>query len=153
VNWNKPSRQLMWRAIETYLRAAYDGAPSPAVTGRLESLRAVPDEFLYQSPHLEPTPKQDPIRFSLRLGNRWYPHMKLAIERSPDGSGCLFRADTHDQHIRPAPESREYAAFCELMEKNQRLASRIEAEWEAQGIPTFKSFLRDDLARRGVRPS
>jgi len=35
-----------------------------------------------------------------------------------------------------------------MMEKNQSLASRIEAAWESGGLPTFKSFLRQDLARR-----
>ena len=85
---------------------------------------------------------------SLRLGNPWYPHMKLTIERAPDGKTSLFRADTHDRHIHVGPESPEYAAFCQMMEKNQSLASRIEAAWESGGLPTFKSFLRQDLARR-----
>jgi hypothetical protein len=77
--------------------------------------------------------------------------MKLVIERSPDGAGHLFRADTHDRHIRPAPGSREEAAFRELMEFNQRLAQTIETAWEQRGLRTFKAFLREDLERRGVR--
>ena len=34
------------------------------------------------------------------------------------------------------------------MELNRQVAEEIEAAWERQGIPTFKSFLREDLARR-----
>jgi hypothetical protein len=70
------------------------------------------------------------------------------IERSPDGRAHLFRADTHDRHIRPKPESREYAAFTELMKQNQSLAEQIEAAWAERGLNTFKSYLRRDLASR-----
>jgi hypothetical protein len=34
------------------------------------------------------------------------------------------------------------------MEENQRLSERIENDWATQGLPTFKSLLREDLARR-----
>jgi hypothetical protein len=34
------------------------------------------------------------------------------------------------------------------MERNQKLAEKIEAAWEAVQLPTFKQFLREDLKRR-----
>lgn len=145
--WEKPTPAAFWKAVEIYLAAAYDAVP-PAVRARLDSLRAMPEPELYQSKVFEPTPKDHPTRLSVRLGNLWYPHMKLAVERAPDGRRSLFRADTHDQHVQVAPGSRDYAAFCEMTRNNQSLASRIEADWESCGIPTFKSFLREDLARR-----
>jgi hypothetical protein len=74
--------------------------------------------------------------------------MKLIVDRAPDGHGYLLRADTHDAHIQPAPGSRERAAFKELMTRNHAMADAIEAAWEAQNLPTFKKFLREDLARR-----
>ena len=148
MNWEKPSAAEFWKAVEVYLAAAYDAALPAAVCARIETLRAAPADTLYQSTVFEPVPREAPVRLNLRLGNRWYPHMKLVIERSPDGRGSLFRADTHDRHIQVDPSSREYAAFRELMENNQGLASRIESAWEAGGLATFKSFLRDDLARR-----
>jgi hypothetical protein len=74
--------------------------------------------------------------------------MKMAIEPAPDGRTFLFRADTHDQHVRPAPESKEYAMFCELMKMNQQMASAIETAWSAAGVPTFKDYLRHDLESR-----
>jgi hypothetical protein len=82
--------------------------------------------------------------------------MKMVIERSPDGRSHLFRADTHDRHIRPKPDSREYAAFTELMKMNQTLAEQIEGDWAERGLNTFKSYLRRDLASRqqpGVSPN
>jgi hypothetical protein len=74
--------------------------------------------------------------------------MKLVIERSPDGSGALFHADTHDRHVQPPPDAPEAGAFAELAAKNQELSARIEAAWEEAGLPTFKRYLREDLARR-----
>jgi len=87
-------------------------------------------------------------QIAVRLGNYVYPHMKLVIEPRPDGRGYLFRADTHDRHVRVPPSSPEYAVFQELMEKNQKLAEGIEHAWATEGLPTFRTFLREDLARR-----
>jgi hypothetical protein len=157
MGWHKPEPALVWRAVAAYLPRAYDGAvgshdvpagtPS-AVRSRLESLRMVAPSDFYASPVLERDNPAHPTKFALRLGNRHYPHMKLVIERAPDGHGHLFRADTHDAHCRPAPGSRDHAVFCRLMDQNREVADAIEAAWEAQGLPTFKSYLRDDLARR-----
>jgi hypothetical protein len=74
--------------------------------------------------------------------------MKLSIDRRPDQIGFLFRADTHDRHICPSPASKEHGKFRQLMEKNQKLAQTIEAAWEEGGLPTFKSYLKQDLQRR-----
>ena len=74
--------------------------------------------------------------------------MKLSIDMRPDQGGFLFRADTHDRHICPSPASKDYATFRELMEKNQKLAQNIEAAWGEGGLPTFKSYLKQDLERR-----
>ena len=74
--------------------------------------------------------------------------MKLVIERTPGGSDYLLRADTHDGHVRPKPGSPDEAAFNQLIVENQRLAEAIELAWERDGLPTFKSHLRQDLARR-----
>jgi hypothetical protein len=159
MGWHKPEPALVWRAVNTYLSIAYDGpsgaagvpAGTPsAVKSRLESLRLAPSSDFYASPVFERdnAASPTPTKFSLRLGNRHYPHMKLVIDRSPDGHGHLLRADTHDAHCRPAPGSRDYHVFSQLMDRNREVAERIEAAWEEQGVPTFKAYLRDDLARR-----
>jgi hypothetical protein len=141
-------------AVDAYVTVSYGGggpssAPS-AVRQRLETLRACPAEQFFDCPVFEPDDKQSPTRYALRLGNAFYPHMKLVVERSPDGKTFLFRADTHDRHIRPAPESREYKAFCELMQMNQKSAEAVEVEWAKRGVPTFKEYLRRDLERRAA---
>lgn len=164
--WQRPDPQTVWRAIETYLRHAYPppsgaaggaaaaAAPTPpaAVRNRLETLRSLPDQSFYECPAFERAGGEPgdphPNRYSLRLGNRLYPHMKLVIDRAPDGRSYLLRADTHDAHCQPRPGSPEQAAFAQLSRHNREVAEAIETAWEAEHLPTFKQFLRDDLARR-----
>ncbi len=148
--WNRPAQAQLWSAIEIYLSHAYGEPPPPAVRARLQTLRATVGEDLFVSPLFERTHDGGAIiRYSLRLGNRFYPHMKLAIERAPAGSRHLFRVDTHDRHVRPPAGSSEEQAFANLLANNQSSAEAIEAAWEHAGIPTFKAYLREDLARRG----
>jgi hypothetical protein len=150
VNWERPSTEQVWSAIEVYLRTSYpQGAPA-SVKRRLDQLRETDGDGIWDSPAFERTPADGPTKYALRLGSPIYPHMKLVVERSPDGLGHLFRADTHDRHCRPAPDSREYGAYCAMMEENHRIAKDIERAWEAEGVPTFKQFLKADLARRAA---
>lgn len=148
MRWPDPS--LVWRAIDAYIKVAYGGPPPSAVRSRLDTLRALADDAdsFYDSPVFEKKGDTGESSIMLRLGNKFYPHMKLAIERRPDRHGCLFRADTHDAHCCPVTTSREYQAFRQLMELNQTVAQAIESEWEKEGVPTFKTFLKEDLARR-----
>ena len=146
--WETPNPALVWKPIEIYLSNAYERPPSLAVRQRLDQLRGSTEDAFFACNAFEATPREAPNRLDLRLGNRCYPHMKMVIERAPDGRRCLFRADTHDRHIQPAPGSREYDAFRQLREQNQSIAWKIESAWERQGVPTFKSYLREDLERR-----
>jgi hypothetical protein len=169
MSWAKPPPTLVWDAIRAYLEVVYGagasttspaaaaGSSTPAspqaptaVRDRLDTLRATPPGDFFDSPVFERDDPKTPTRYALRLGNKLYPHMKFVIERSPDGRTFLFKADTHDQHIRPKPESREYRAFTELMKLNQQTAEGVEAEWARRGMPTFKGYLRQDLARRAA---
>lgn len=147
-NWQRPTAGDLEQALQLYIEHAYVGAAPPtAVRQRTDAVRAAGDAP-FDCPAMEREAGDDPARFNLRLGNRFYPHMKLVVERSPEGRSHLFRADTHDRHIQPPPGSKEADAFRELMAKNLSVANAIEAAWEAAGLPTFKQYLREDLARR-----
>jgi hypothetical protein len=148
MNWELPPPAETWKAIELYLARAYAGDPPLGVRARLDALRSASESDFYRLAAFERFPSDEPVRFLLRLGNRFYPHMKLAIERSPDGVHCLFGVDTHDRHVQPKPHSAEAAAFAELARKNLDIARQIEQALDENGLPTFKRFLRDDLARR-----
>lgn len=151
MSWDKPPAAEFWTAIEIYLRFAYGGSRlSGAVEKRINTLRAADPSDLYASPVFERDHPDAPRRLSLRLGNPTYPHMKLVLEARPGGTGYLYRVDTHDRHCRPAPESREYRLFCELTDNNQKLAEAIEQDWAHAHLPTFKEFLKEDLAARAA---
>lgn len=147
MSTNLPNSSQLRQAITLYLARAYPGPPPKAVQHRLDQLQQYAGDP-YAAAVFEHTTVGNAPRLSLRLGNAFYPHMKLSIDRAPDGSASLFRADTHDKHIAVSPGSPEEAVFRKLKEDNQRLAHQIEADWEQAGLPTFKTFLRDDLARR-----
>ena len=152
MSWRKPAPSVVWQAIETYLKHAYPGPPPSAVRARLETLRSTAEPDFFDCPVFErPAAEAAPARYCLRLGNRFYPHMKMLVERSPDRTGSLFRADTHDTHCQPPPGSREHAAFAALVEQNRQIAADIEHAWEGAGLPTFRSYLKDDLAKRKAK--
>jgi len=142
-----PEPTQVWQAIDTYMGIAYEDPATPAVRSLLATLRSWAGPF-YAAPVFVNTGDEAAPRVSLRLGNRHYPHMKLVLEASPDRSQYLFKADTHDRHVCPPQDSPEFADFRKLMDENQRLSERIENDWAEQGLPTFKSLLREDLARR-----
>ena len=146
-----PDPQLVFKAIDAYLQGAYGGEPPVPVRSALATLHAWAGKF-YNCPVFSKDAHTPPNRYMIRLGNRHYPHMKLAIERSPDGQTFLFRADTHDRHCLPPEGAPEHAPFVRLMEQNQEVAQQVETVWAALNIPTFKTWLREDLARRGSTP-
>jgi len=140
---------MVRKAIDIYLRLAYDEGRLPAaVQQRLSQLHGDDASEFFKAKAWECDASLNPPRCKLRLGNRHYPHMKLAIDPRPDSQGFLFRADTHDRHVCPPPTSKEYPLFCDLMGKNQKLSQQIETAWAEAGLTTFKTYLRDDLARR-----
>jgi hypothetical protein len=150
VTWPRPQPAAVWRAIELYLPVAYAGvSPSATVLRRLEALpRDCALGDFYACPLFEIAGAPAPQRYSLRLGNAIYPHMKLLIGPTPRGDGYLFRADTHDRHVQVSPDSPEYSTLCDMLAKNHDIGTAIEAAWESAGLPTFKQYLREDLARR-----
>lgn len=153
MGWPKLSSSQVQRAIGIYLAHAYAGPLPSAVRGKLDTLHSLAEADLFDSPLFERDAPEHPSKLSLRLGNKLYPHMKLTIERSPDRQSYLFRADTHDRHVAPQPGTRDYAAFMQLMDQNHRMAQDIEAAWADAKLPTFKTYLRDDLARRQAKRS
>jgi hypothetical protein len=142
-----PEPAVVDKAVEAYLKQAYEGEPPAMVRSALATLHAWRGRY-YTCPVFTKDANTPPDRYSMRLGNRYYPHMKLVIQRASDGKSFLFRADSHDRHICPPEGSPEHAEFSQLMARNQLIAQAIESAWADEGLPTFKTWLRDDLARR-----
>ncbi|HZH03166.1 MAG TPA: hypothetical protein VEY30_05230, partial [Myxococcaceae bacterium] len=123
----RPPSALVWKAIDIYLESAYGAALPLAVKSRVEALRALDEEAFFESEILEQEAASGSARYCLRLGNRFYPHMKMIVETAPGGQGFVFRADCHDRHCCPPEGAPEYTEFLDLMEKNRVLAQGIEA--------------------------
>jgi hypothetical protein len=145
-----PDRDTVLKAVDIYMAHAWDHEPAVHVRSLLSTLRTWGGK-LYACPCFVKNDANPPTRYAMRLGNRQYPHMKLVIELAPDGQTWLFKADTHDRHCCPPDGAAEHAPFCNLMEQNQRIASAVESAWAEAKLPTFKSWLREDLDRRKAR--
>lgn len=144
---HRPEDKTIWQAIEMYLQHAYQHGKQPAsVQSRLDVLRSACGSII-SSNAFETKSEGEGKRFSLRLGNQFFPHMKLVVECRP-GDEWFFRADAHDAHCRPPEGSKELESYRELVAKNREITSMIEKDWADHGLPTFKTFLRKDLARR-----
>jgi hypothetical protein len=154
-----PNPDEVKRAVDLYLPIAYPphtGALPPhvvALVAQLEHATAQSPRAFFASEIFQRCPGPDEVtEHALRLGNHFYPHMKLLVIWSQAAQHYIYQVDTHDRHCCPPEASPEHAAFCELMARNVALGKQIEAAWDSAGILTFKRFLRDDLARRS-RPS
>ena len=142
-----PDSAQVRRAIDVYLQTAYGAELPLRVRSQMKVMDAWHGKFFKCSVFVQDAQAAQP-RYYIRLGNTFYPHMKLAIELPPNGNQFMYRVDTHDRHCCPAAGNPEYDEFRELMAKNQKLAGEIEAAWDTAGLPTFKAFLREDLKRR-----
>ena len=129
-----PNASDFLRAVDIYLKIAYDDAPPSAVRLRLETLTAMPHEDFYQSAVLERDSAEKTMRYMLRLGNQTYPHMKMALYRESKGDWG-FIVEEHDQFGTPAPGSREYRFFAQMIAHNRELAVAIEKAWKNQKLP------------------
>src|SRR5690606_6479943 len=127
----RPDRTEVLRAIDLFIANAYgtDASPSKTVQSGLADLRdrASDEAQFFASPLFLKPAKDAPIgSYTLRLGNRFYQHMKLVIQPTPDGAQAMYRADTHDRHLCPPADHPEHGAFMVLRGKNQAIAEAIE---------------------------
>jgi hypothetical protein len=144
----KPDAALVQKAIDVYLSNAYPGdGPPMTVRSMVSTLRTYAGDFFKAPTFVKDDPK-NPRKYTLRLGNKHYPHMKLVYELGPDARTFLFRADSHDAHCCPPAGTPEHDAFRALMQANQETVTAIENAWAAADLPTFKTFLKVDLAKR-----
>jgi CheY-like chemotaxis protein len=128
------------RAIGVYLDLAFAGSgrrpavpidweSDPSVETILQAFRSDPSAGLMR-------------RYVLRLGNAWYPNMKLVFQELLVKDRFFFAVDTHDD----VPVDRSIVDFdrwIELKQRNRRLRAAIEAAWQEAGVPTFASIVAE----------
>ena len=139
---NFPPLPDLLRACDLYMQIAYASAKPPSnVTKDLAAIRAPGELNLAQLSICEHDGSSSPSQLALRLGNRFYPHMKLAIQSRPDRLGYTFRVETHDQHLLSSEALTEWDKFEELLQSNARIAHEIEQAWFANNLPTGNAVL------------
>ena len=151
-----PAGQLQ-NAIGIYLRFAYPSGEVPkAVQERADAIRALAANAAVSADLLEPMSCAKGTAYALRLGQPMYPHMKLVVEPAVCETagpevGLFFRVDSHDRHLHAAPGSPDAEWLSLVRASNKALTDQIECAWSAADIPTFKDYLRRQLAARKAR--
>lgn len=130
------------RAVGIYLDLAYGGS---AVPRRLPNLAlpasAKPAEILALfAKDVVADGEQRRVRYTLRLGNRNYPFMKLVLQEHLLRGEFIFGVDTHDE-MEIKPDFPDYEAWLAVRRFNRKLKLDIEAQLAAEGIPTAAALL------------
>ena len=144
--------RVLQRAVQIYITQAYAGQTLPApVQEREARVMALDVADPVSTDLFEPGSAPGAEAYELRLGQPMYPHMKMIIENRPAGPGVIFRADAHDTHLHAPPDSADAPLLAKLRVSNQQMVEKIEAAWVAAGVPTFRDYLRQELADRRAR--
>lgn len=144
------------KAIEVYLDHAYargEGrhrAPSHDLPSN-----ASPDQVLrlFKREVSESDGGDERVRYTMRLGNRNYPFMKLVLQQHIVEGEYYFVVDTHD-HMDIKPSYPDYDAWQAVRRFNDDLKRKIESGFSAHDLPTASCIRRavDDRAAADVDP-
>lgn len=143
------SHSLLEQACRTFLRCAYPDGEQTIPTPRNRFLKLQGDEpleGLFAPPvgQVLRTAEGGTRGYALRLGCAHFPHLKLQV-LDVDGR-CLFAVDTHDA-IHLDPSSPDMPRWRQIQQANRQLKEQIEHAWEAEGLLTFNSLLREEVER------
>jgi CheY-like chemotaxis protein len=136
---------LIEKATAIYLRLAY-GDAKPRSKPDFSSASTIADALeVFQNEQ-----KFGKMRkWSLRLGNRRYPFMKLVLQELLVRDRFFFAVDTHDD-LDLGAGCDDFEAFVALKGENAALKEAIEKAWRAEKIPTFASLVADVEAESRV---
>ena len=150
-----PRADVLRDAIDMYLSRAYpDGADE-----RISRKFTVPDDcglavWLIQTVG-EPEPDDADIdgarSIALRIGNAFYPNMKMRLTRPPGSDVFLLMVDSHDVMLTAPEGSPDHQALEELKAANAAIAGDISGAWDAAGLPTERGYLRDKISQARKR--
>ena len=150
-----PRAEALRDAIDMYLSRAYPDGADEQISRRF----TVPDDcdlagWLIEAVG-EPEPADadiDSVRsIALRLGNAFYPNMKLRLTRPPGNDIFLLMVDSHDVMLAAPPGSPDYEALEELKASNAAIVGDITHTWDAAGLPTERNYLRDKIRQARKR--
>jgi two-component system, OmpR family, phosphate regulon response regulator PhoB len=136
------------QAIKIYQDLAYGpGRPrrpqealDAAAGGGVEALLA-----LFQKEQVETVPGHPCHRYTMRLGNRNYPFMKLLLQEHLLAGEFYFGVDTHDQ-MEIKPDYPDYEQWLAVRRFNSELKRQIEQGFEQAGLDTAAVVRRQIVA-------
>jgi len=135
---------LFAKAVTTYLRLAYKDRAIPIrISSQLDWISSWGNaESVWCDHHFEIHQGYAGYQYFLRLGNWFYPHMKLGVVECSGCSGeFVFVADTHDRHFEVDPNTPDFELFQQIQRQNELLKVEIEKSWSEAGIPTASTLL------------
>ncbi len=146
--------EMVRRAIAIYQEHAYGLGGRAQRTVEVPAGSSVEDLLgTFVREQVETIPGFPCNRYSLRLGNRNYPFMKLLLQEHLVPGEFFFAVDTHDQ-LEIKPDYPDYEAWHALRKFNRELKQRIEAGFAAAGLDTcavVRRLLTEDCAP-GTQP-
>ena len=144
-----PRAEILQDAIDIYFARAYPDGPGEQVSQKF----TVPDDgdlarWLIDDAG-EPEPPAADIcgvrSIALRLGNAFYPNMKLRLIRPPGNNVFLLMVDSHDVMLVAPKGSPDYQALEELKNANAALVAEVTTAWDRGALPTERNYLRDKI--------
>ena len=146
--------EAAWGAADAGAEQRGEDLPA-AVRATLARLDAAADlDELFAAFERRPEDQRGDLRrFTLRLGNRCYPFMKLVVQEYLVIGEMFFSVDTHDE-LDVRPTAPDYHRWIELKRFNRELKTEIERAWEQAGLPTHVDLRRlaEELAAREGPP-
>ena len=79
-------------------------------------------------------------KYSLRLGNRRYPFMKIVFQELLFRDCFFFSVDTHDE-LDIKESTPDFAEWVAIRDYNSAVKGRVEASWRDEQIPTLDDIL------------
>lgn len=140
--------EMVTRAVDLYLKLAYDTGSQRGMPDLTLSAGATPEQVLtlFQVEVREGIAGQSSTRYTMRLGNRNYPFMKLLLQEHIVAGEYFFGVDTHDDmEIKPAYP--DYEAWVAVRRFNSDLKRKIEASFTLDHLHTA-SNLREICSQR-----
>lgn len=128
--------EVVSKAVGIYVNLAYGGGNRPR---RMPDLSLPPDAGpedvldLFQKEEVDEEGRR--VRYTMRLGNRNYPFMKLVLQEHLVAGEFYFAVDTHDD-MDVKPDYPDYEQWMVVRRFNRKLKQEIEAQFAAEGLPT-----------------
>jgi CheY-like chemotaxis protein len=143
---------MVAQAIKIYQDLAYGtGRPRRAIEPPSDAAGPAAVEALlalFQKEQVETVPGHPCHRYSMRLGNRNYPFMKLLLQEHLLAGEFFFAVDTHDQ-MEIKPDYPDYEQWVAVRRFNRELKQKIEQGFEQAGLDTAACVRRQILASCG----